>query len=128
MSGHKLSELPDFEGKALALEVQQLGAGLNIIGDREMKLELTSMGSYCATETFVINDVQAYSSDFGSQTDEDPGNAADYCCADMTFTPTKPTDEVLKKYDISVPEYNLIAELLAEMLSFGSCESCGWCE
>ena len=29
MSGHKLSELPDFEGKALALEVQKLGAGLN---------------------------------------------------------------------------------------------------
>ena len=30
MSGRKLSDLPDFEGKALALEVQQLGAGLNI--------------------------------------------------------------------------------------------------
>ena len=29
MSGRKLSELPDFEGKALALEVQKLGAGLN---------------------------------------------------------------------------------------------------
>ena len=25
----KLSDLPDFEGKALALEVQQLGVGLN---------------------------------------------------------------------------------------------------
>ena len=29
MSGRKLSDLPDFEGKALALEVQKLGFGLN---------------------------------------------------------------------------------------------------
>lgn len=89
-----------------------------------MKLELEFGTAFCYTPTFKINDIDADSGDFGEKFDRDPENAEDYSCGNMEFTrlPAKP--EVLAKYGITVPEYELIAGQLEIGLSFGSC---GWC-
>lgn len=89
-----------------------------------MKLELEIYSALCATSKFTINGVRAETSDFGFQEDidDDPPN---YCCGNMQFEGKEATKEVLDKYGISVPEYNLIVGQLEIGLSFGSC---GWCE
>lgn len=88
-----------------------------------MKLELEIYSALCATSKFIINGVDAESSDFGYQGDQgdDP---PDYCCGDMQFEGKEATQEVLNKYGISIPEYNFIVGQLEAGLSFGSC---GWC-
>ena len=88
-----------------------------------MKLEVEIYDAYCSTGTFVINDVVANSEDFGWQGDRGY-DAPDYCCSDMQFERKQPTDVVLKKYNIDKAEYALIAGLLEEGLSFGSCGMC----
>lgn len=87
-----------------------------------MKLELEIYGSLCSTSTFRINGIDAESSDFGDQGDNSRGE--DYGCGNMQFEPKDATPEVLAKYGITVPEYNLVAGQLESGLSFGSC---GWC-
>ena len=89
-----------------------------------MKLELEFGRSLCYTPTFKINGVDADERDFGEKYDRAREDAEDYACGDMQFTriPAKP--EVLEKYGITGPEYELIAGQLEVGLSFGSC---GWC-
>lgn len=89
-----------------------------------MNKELKIYSALCSTEKFVINGVVADSDDFGDQGDAAQDQAEEYCCGDMTFTPKLPTEDVLKKYSISIKEYADIANELRERLSFGSC---GWC-
>ena len=89
-----------------------------------MKLELQIYGSLCATKVFKINGVLANTEDFGSQYDNDLGNAKEYGCGDMVFERKPPTNDVLKKYKISDKEYEQIAKKLEDGLSFGNC---GWC-
>ena len=89
-----------------------------------MKLDLEFLDSFCATGTFVINGISACYEDFGYKSDQSPETAEDYSCGDMQFTKRASTPEILKKYKITGPEYELIASLLQEGLSFGSC---GWC-
>lgn len=89
-----------------------------------MKLEIDFYGALCATSKFTINGVLAESSDFGDQGDEGMEDAEDYCCGDMQFNRRPATPEVLEKYGISGPEYELVAGQLEVGLSFGSC---GWC-
>ena len=89
-----------------------------------MKLELEFGSAFCYAPVFIINDVRAEPSDFGEQYDRAPYDADDYCCGDMQFTRVDPKPEVLKKYGITVPEYELVAGQLEVGLSFGSC---GWC-
>lgn len=89
-----------------------------------MKLELDFMSSLCCTGTFFINGVRADSMDFGDSSDDAPDTAEEYGCGDRRFHPRGSTPEVLHKYKISVPEYNIVAGQLAAGLSFGSC---GWC-
>jgi hypothetical protein len=88
-----------------------------------MKLELEIFSSLCSAAKFTINGVVAETNDFGYQGDQG-GDAEDYCCADMRFESTEPTQEVLDKYGISKAEYIIVAGQLEEGLSFGSC---GWC-
>lgn len=71
-----------------------------------------------------LNGVTFESNDFGEQEDLDRENAEDYGCGNMTFTPASPSLEILEKYKITPDEFNEIAQLLAENLSFGTC---GWC-
>ena len=89
-----------------------------------MKLSLEFYGALCATSEFVINGIEADSEDFGEQYDANPGSAEAYGCGNMVFEPILPHSRVLKKYNISVDEYTLVAERLKEGLSFGCC---GWC-
>lgn len=89
-----------------------------------MKLELEFGTAYCYTSTFIINGSDADHKDFGEQFDRSPETAEDYACGDMQFTRIPATPEVLEKYGITEVEYNLIAGLLEEGLSFGCC---GWC-
>lgn len=56
--------------------------------------------------------------------DNDRENAEPYGCGNMRFFPKLPTEDILNKYNISVSEYDEIAEHLEMKLSFGSC---GWC-
>ena len=89
-----------------------------------MKLDLVFGHALCYTPTFVINGIEADERDFGQKYDHDPENAEDYGCGDMKFDRQEPTQDVLDKYGITVPEYNLIAGQLEVGLSFGTC---GWC-
>jgi hypothetical protein len=89
-----------------------------------MKLKLEFGTALCYTPTFTINGILADSYDFGEQGDRTPEEAEDYACGDMQFTRVPATPEVLAKYGITGPEYELIAGQLEVGLSFGSC---GWC-
>lgn len=89
-----------------------------------MKLELEFGKSLCYTPTFTINGIRADSNDFGEQYDRAEEDAEDYACGDMQFTRVAAKPEVLAKYDITVPEYELIAGQLEAGLSFGSCGLC----
>jgi hypothetical protein len=90
-----------------------------------MKLELDFYSALCSTSIFVINDVRADYEDFGVKDDLDKENAEPYGCGNMQFIATRPAKpEVLKKYNITKPEYELIANQLESGLSFGTC---GWC-
>lgn len=89
-----------------------------------MKLELEFGTALCYTPVFTINGIRANSEDFGEQGDRAPEDAADYSCGDMQFTRVPAKPEVLTKYNITEPEYELIAGQLEVGLSFGSC---GWC-
>lgn len=89
-----------------------------------MKLELEFGTTECYTPTFEINGIRADSDDFGEKYDRAPEDAEDYACGDMQFTRVPATPEVLAKYGITGPEYELIAGQLEAGLSFGSC---GWC-
>lgn len=85
---------------------------------------MKTFSALCAMETFEINGVRADSHDFGTQGDESPETAEPYCCGDMRFTAKPATSAILKKYNITVDEYNEIATKLESSLSWGSC---GWC-
>jgi len=89
-----------------------------------MKLELEFGTSFCYTHTFEINGISADQEDFGEKYDISPDSAHDYCCGDMQFTRVDAKPEVLEKYGISLPEYDLIAGQLEVGLSFGSCGLC----
>lgn len=89
-----------------------------------MTLELEFGGAFCYTPIFKINDVEADYRDFGEKFDRSPETAEDYACGDMQFTRVNATDDVLAKYGITLPEYELVAGQLEVGLSFGQC---GWC-
>ena len=78
----------------------------------------------CSAETFKINGQDADTDDFGESEDQDRDNAPDYGCGNKVFTAKPATSAVLKKYKITVDEYNTIADELSLKLSFGRC---GWC-
>lgn len=89
-----------------------------------MKLELDFYDSLCSTVGFAINGVAGDPDDFGEKFDRSPGTAEDYSCGDMQFTRVSARPEVLAKYQISGPEYELVAGQLEVGLSFGSCGEC----
>lgn len=89
-----------------------------------MTLKIKAYSALCELKTFTINGVDAEYEDFGTKEDRNPMSAEPYCCADMRFIPDLPTDEVLKKYGITVNEYDEVCDRLNQELSFGRC---GWC-
>jgi hypothetical protein len=89
-----------------------------------MKLELEFGLGFCYTPIFRINGIEATRRDFGEQYDRSPETAEDYACADMQFTRKKASQEVLDKYGITGPEYEVVAGQLEVGLSFGLCGLC----
>lgn len=89
-----------------------------------MKLELDFAAALCVASVFRVNDIEAESDDFGTSSDEAPEDAEEYGCGDRQWRRRDATPEVLTKYNITSPEYELIAGQLEVGLSFGSC---GWC-
>lgn len=87
-----------------------------------MKLEIRAYSALpCEDEVFTINGIEASKDDFGKVNAKGIGN---YSCLLMGFTPKMPTENVLKKYNISLDDYDEIVEQLNELFSFGEC--C-WC-
>lgn len=89
-----------------------------------MKLELEFGTYYCYPKTFIINDIDADEEDFGKKYDDSPETAPEYGCGNMRFHPYEPREEILKKYNITLNEYEQICDKLEDGLSFGRC---GWC-
>ena len=87
-----------------------------------MKLALSILGAYCATDTFVINGVVAQAEDFGISVDE--GCDTNEYCGDRQFTGVPPTARVLAKYSITLAEYAILVGQLEVGLSFGRCSLC----
>jgi hypothetical protein len=78
----------------------------------------------CSLKEFTVNGISADTDDFIVQCDMDTGGADDYCCGNMQGTPIPAKTDILGKYGITLDEYNVIAEDVAEKVSFGCC---GWC-
>jgi hypothetical protein len=89
-----------------------------------MKLELEFYSYACFSPTFTINGIDAVNEDFGDLYDRDSENAEDYSCANMQFTRIPAKLVVLERYNISIPEYELIAGQLEVGLSLGQCGAC----
>ena len=86
--------------------------------------EIKSYGSLCGIQCGAINNIDIDESDFVDKYDHSPETAEDYACGNMQADIILPTEEVLKKYNITVDEYREVAEKISEEVSFGSC---GWC-
>jgi hypothetical protein len=80
----------------------------------------------CSLEVFTINGIKAEEEDFGKGYDEDYGAAGhDWSCGNRVFKAKFPTDEILRKYNLTANEYRTVCNKLEEMLTIGCC---GWCE
>jgi len=78
----------------------------------------------CACQVFNVKGQSADTYDFGNGGDDSPEDAEDYACGNWQFHAKPPTDEVLRKYGITLDEYSQIATALEDKLAVGSC---GWC-
>ena len=80
----------------------------------------------CYCPIFTIKGIKADEDDFGEKEDIDRHceDKPDHGCGNMTFTPKPATQKVLDKYGITVDEYNEIADVLQDGLSFGYCGLC----
>ena len=98
----------------------------------EYRLERSRDGLYdikvskwkCYCPVFVVKGVKADECDFGEGCDNDRDNRPPYGCGNKVFEVRPATQKVLDKYGLTVDEYNEIAAVLAEGLSFGRCGLC----
>lgn len=91
-----------------------------------MELELEFNDWYCSPYIFKINNINADLYDFGDKNDISPEllDEDEFGCGNMEFSKRKFTPEILKKYEITEKEYEIIAKKLEEGLSFGYCCFC----
>lgn len=82
------------------------------------------VGCLCWVPGFRVNGVEAKEDDFVDKYDHDEDNAPEYGCGDMRCDPKEPTQDVLRKYGITVDEYSEIVKKLCEALDFGYCQYC----
>ena len=81
-----------------------------------MKIETKIYNSLCKTSTFRINGIEVDKYDFVIKCDHSPENSKGRGCGDMRADIIPATDKVLKKYQISLSEYNNIAKQVSEKL------------
>lgn len=98
----------------------------------EYRLEKSKEGLYdikvsrwiCYCPIFTIKGQKAAEDDFGEGEDIDFANKPKYGCGNKVFVVKHATQTILDKYGITVDEYNEIASVLEEGLSFGHCRLC----
>jgi hypothetical protein len=91
---------------------------------KSCKVVVVPYEALCAAKKFTINGKDANQDDFGYVTDMSPETAEPYGCGDSQFIKEKVSLEVLKKYNITEEDYDMICDKLSDALSFGTC---GWC-
>jgi hypothetical protein len=87
-----------------------------------MKYEIEALNSFCSLDTFTINGIEADEDYFVYGSDE--GDREEYGCGNRVARVIKPNQYVLKAYKITEEEFYVIANEIAEALSFGQCS---WC-
>lgn len=98
----------------------------------EYRLEKSKDGLYdikvsrwnCYCPVFTIKGQKADQADFGEGDDIDFANKPKYGCGNKVFVAKSATQKVLDKYGITIDEFNEIASVLEEGLSFGYCGLC----
>lgn len=98
----------------------------------EYRLERSKDGLYdikvskwnCYCPIFTIKGQKANQYDFGEGDDIDFADKPKYGCGNKVFVAKPATQKVLDKYGITIDEYNEIADVLVEGLSFGYCGLC----
>lgn len=98
----------------------------------EYRLERSKEGLYdikvskwfCWCPVFTVKGKKADECDFGDGEDVDFDDGLQRGCGNKVFVVRPATQRVLDKYGITVDEYNEIADVLAEGLSFGRCTLC----
>lgn len=90
-----------------------------------MKLELDVYRSLCEPRRFTINGIRANYRDFGAKADTAPDANHPNCCGNLVFEPIAPAPAVLAKYGITAREYETVAAMLRQSISFGTCRMCG---
>ena len=93
---------------------------------KDVKMPLYILTTYhalpCEAETFIVNGIPAFTSDFGTTDSRGDG---EYGCEYHKFIPYKePKKEALEEYHINEEEYEQICEALECKLYV---EHCGWC-
>jgi hypothetical protein len=104
--------------------VRECAPGCPFTKDGEFEYEAVAFDCLCEMRVFTVHGVNARREDFVEQYDRDPRNAPEYGCGDMQATIIPATERVLKKYDITLEEYDKVAEDVAKKLSFGRCGMC----
>ena len=98
----------------------------------EYRLERSKDGLYdikvskwnCYCPVFTIKGQKADQCDFGEGEDMDFADKPNRGCGNMVFVVKHATQKVLDKYGITIDEFNEIASVLEEGLSFGYCGLC----
>lgn len=86
---------------------------------------LEKFDSVCALRIFKINNIDANASDFCRQFDYSPHlNEKSEGCGNRVALIKKPKSEILKKYNITKEQYEIIAKHVSKELSFGKCNLC----
>ena len=88
-----------------------------------MKFSVTAKPNMpCVEDEFIINNKKADVSDFGRIYNHGVGNTN--CCESMRFESAEPSSKVLRKYRISLDEYDEICSYLAGKFTIGRCSVC----
>ena len=95
----------------------------DIYKGKESTWKITPYSCLCALDMdkSKINGITADEEDFVKKYDHDRENAPDYGCGDMRAEIKDPNSDVLDYYKISKDDYYIIANEIAEAVSFGRC-------
>jgi hypothetical protein len=92
--------------------------------DKKTKVVIVSGSKYmpCSLSSFVVNGIDADQDDFGD-IEQDP-QEEQYTCDNRRFVSKLPTQIVLDKYKIDLPDYSEICDELKSTLYVGHCGMC----